>query len=91
MSGSVIKLPSRFNYSSSGEFNSEIEKAMENPGEIRIDCNALEYIDSAGIGLLVMSQKKVGARGGKLIIENIKNAPREILFLANLQKIIDIR
>ena len=91
MNGSVIKLPIRFNYASSGQFNSEIENAMTNLGEIRIDCSALECIDSAGIGLLVMSQKKASAKGIKIVIENVKNSPREILFLANLQKIIEIR
>jgi anti-anti-sigma factor len=50
----------------------------------------LEYIDSAGIGLLVMSQKKVQAKHSKLIITNLKPSPREILQLANLQKIIEI-
>jgi anti-anti-sigma factor len=91
MSGTVIKLPARFSYSSSGEFNAAIDKAIETPGEIRIDCSALEYIDSAGIGLLVMSQKKAHSRGGKLIAEHLKAGPREILLLANLQKLIEIR
>jgi anti-anti-sigma factor len=91
MSGTVIKLPTRFSYSSSGEFNEAIDKAIAAPGEIRIDCSALEYIDSAGIGLLVMSQKKAQSRGGKLVAEHLKAGPREILLLANLQKLIEIR
>lgn len=86
----VIRMPKRFDYSSSAEFNSAIETAIERPGVITLDCMELEYIDSAGIGLLVMSQKKAQARQSKLVMINLKMAPKEILNLANLQKIIEI-
>jgi anti-anti-sigma factor len=86
----TIRMPKRFDYSSSAEFNTKITAALESPGAITLDCTDLEYIDSAGIGLLVMSQKKVQAKHSNLIITNLKPAPREILQLANLQKIIEI-
>lgn len=87
----VIRMPKRFDYSSSADFNGAIANALEHPGIITLDCIELEYIDSAGIGLLVMSQKKAQSRNSKLIMINLKTAPKEILNLANLQKIIDIR
>ena len=86
----TIRMPKRFDYSSSAEFNTRIADALSNTGTITLDCMDLEYIDSAGIGLLVMSQKKAQARQSKLTIINLKAAPKEILHLANLQKIIDI-
>lgn len=89
-SSAVIRMPKRFDYSSSSEFNGAIASALEQPGTITLDCIELEYIDSAGIGLLVMSQKKAQSRSSKLVMLNLKAAPREILNLANLQKIIDI-
>jgi anti-anti-sigma factor len=86
----VIRMPKRFDYSSSSEFNGAIATALEKPGTITLDCIDLEYIDSAGIGLLVMSQKKAQSRQSKLVMINLKSAPKEILGLANLQKIIEI-
>lgn len=86
----TIRMPKRFDYSSSAEFNTRIADVLANAGTITLDCIELEYIDSAGIGLLVMSQKKAQARQSKLAIVNLKSAPKEILQLANLQKIIDI-
>lgn len=86
----VIRMPKRFDYSSSSEFNGAIAIALEQPGAITLDCIELEYIDSAGIGLLVMSQKKAQSRQSKIVMINLKVAPKEILHLANLQKIIDI-
>lgn len=86
----MIRMPKRFDYSCSMEFNARIGEVLEKAGTITLDCIDLEYIDSAGIGLLVMSQKKAQARQSKLLMINLKSAPKEILQLANLQKIIDI-
>lgn len=85
----VIKMPKRFDYSSSSEFNGAIAVALEQAGTINLDCADLDYIDSAGIGLLVMAQKKAQSRQSRLVITNLKSGPKEILLLANLQKIID--
>ena len=86
----MIRMPKRFDYSSSAEFNNRVSLALEGAGTITLDCIELEYIDSAGIGLLVMSQKKAQSRQSKIAMINLKSAPKEILQLANLQKIIDI-
>lgn len=86
----TIRMPKRFDYSSSMEFNARIGEVLDTTATITLDCIELEYIDSAGIGLLVMSQKKAQARQSKLVMINLKSAPKEILQLANLQKIIDI-
>jgi anti-anti-sigma factor len=86
----IIKMPKRFDYSSSMEFNAKITAALDTATSITLDCIELDYIDSAGIGLLVMSQKKAQARQSKLVMINLKPAPKEILQLANLQKIIEL-
>lgn len=87
----LIKMPKRFDYSSGVQFNAQITAALDVAGVITLDCEQLEYIDSAGIGLLVMAQKKSQSRQSTLTIVNLKSVPKEILQLANLQKIIEIR
>jgi anti-anti-sigma factor len=91
MSVNVIRMPNRFDYSSGSEFNAALSVAMDQYREVMLDCSGLEYIDSAGIGLLVMANKKVQAKNVKLMIINLHSAPKEILQLANLQKLIEIR
>lgn len=90
-SHAVIRMPKRFDYSSSVEFNRQIASALEGAGTITLDCMDMEYIDSAGIGLLVMSHKKAQSRKSKVVMANLKTAPKEILQLANLQKIIEMK
>lgn len=86
----VIKMPKRFDYSSSAVFNNQVALTLDSSETITLDCTELEYIDSAGIGLLVMAHKKSQSRQSKIVMVNLKAAPKEILQLANLQKIIDI-
>ena len=91
MSGlTVIRMPKRFDYASSAAFNRDVLSALECTSSVTLDCSEMEYIDSAGIGLLVMSQKKAQSRDSKIVMKNLKSAPQEILQLANLQKIIEM-
>lgn len=88
--GAVMKMPKRFDYAAGSAFNAEFSAALEKSGVITLDCSDLEHVDSAGIGLLVMSQKKAQARQAKILLVNLKSSPRDILQLANLQKIIEM-
>ena len=94
-SSNIIKLPKRFDYSANEEFIADITAALESKTHesrvIMLDCSQMDYIDSAGIGLLVLSHKKAEAENSKICVINLKASAREILFLANLQKLIDIK
>jgi anti-anti-sigma factor len=90
----TIRMPKRFDYSASGEFNAALNSVLnENISgqKIVLDCAQLDYIDSAGIGLLVMSHKKVQSHRASFIMINAKSSAKEILMLANLQKLIEIK
>jgi anti-sigma B factor antagonist/stage II sporulation protein AA (anti-sigma F factor antagonist) len=87
-------MPKRFDYSASGEFNNSLTAVLNESGEekqIVLDCGQMDYIDSAGIGLLVMSHKRAMANKAVISIVNIKPSAKEILHLANLQKLIEIK
>ena len=89
-----IKIPKRFDYSVSSDFNAAINTALTEAGDdkkITLDCSEMEYLDSAGIGLIVMAHKKALNNQCRVAIINTKPSAREILLLANLQKLIDIQ
>jgi len=90
----TIKMPKRFDYSAGGQFNAAISAALGEDGadeKIQLDCIHLDYIDSAGIGLLVMAHKKAISKGASISILHTKASIKEILLLANLQKLISIQ
>lgn len=91
MSSDVISMPKRFDYSSGSQFNSALELAVEQHALVTLDCANMEYLDSAGIGLLVMANKRAQNKNSKLVMSNLRSAPREILNLANIQKLIELK
>lgn len=54
------------------------------------DMNKLEYIDSAGLGVLITVQKRVLQRGGGVVIRGLKGVVRELFELTRLDKVFDI-
>lgn len=89
----AIKMPKRFDYSASYEFNDLIASKLAelNGGSAVLDCSDMSYIDSAGIGLLVMAHKKAMAVNSRIELIGVKPAIKEIFLLANLQKLIQIK
>lgn len=90
----VIKMPKRFDYSASSEFNTAVSAAIDaaqDDKNIVLDCAQMEYLDSAGIGLMVMAHKRATSRQCRVSVLGAKPTVKEILLLANLQKLIDIQ
>jgi anti-anti-sigma factor len=90
----TIKMPKRFDYSANGEFNTLVNavlSSLNGEKQVFLDCTDLEYIDSAGLGLLVMAHKKVQESQTSIVIVSPKSSVREIFLLANLQKLIEIK
>ena len=90
-SSNSIKMPKRFNYSCINEFNEQFMKIAKSGKTIYLDCENIEYIDSAGIGILVMTQKKAKSLDIKMVMTGLRQAIREVLELANLQKLIELK
>jgi len=94
MISNTIRMPKRFDYSASAEFNLLLSSIFDEHGEgvdVLLDCMHMDYIDSAGIGLLVMAHKKAIAKNATISVINAKPSTKEILLLANLQKLIEIK
>lgn len=87
----AIKMPKRFNYSCINEFNEQFMKIAKPGKTVYLDCENIEYIDSAGIGILVMTHKKAKSMDVKMIMTGMRQSIKEVLEVANLQKIIEIK
>jgi anti-sigma B factor antagonist len=71
---------------------SEAEKAIEVlrgiPGPITADCSELEYISSAGIGVLVETHKRLMDTGRALTLKNLTPRVRNVFTYAGLHKFL---
>lgn len=58
---------------------------------IILDCTHLDYISSSGLRLFLTVRKEAGAKGGKVIIENINDEIRKVFMMTGFYNLFDIR
>jgi anti-sigma B factor antagonist len=59
-------------------------------GTVTLDCAGLEYISSAGLGVLLKTQKRLMAAGGKLRLASVSRHLRDILQYSGFDQIFEI-
>jgi len=55
-----------------------------------VDFSKLEYISSAGLGVLVVTQKRLGDSGGGLKLVNLNNHIADVFRFSGLDQIFEI-
>ena len=70
----------------------EITPLLESADKtIILDCTNLEYISSSGLRLFLTIRKETGAKGGKVIIENINDELRKVFMMTGFFNLFEIR
>lgn len=59
-------------------------------GSVTLDCAALEYISSAGLGVLLKTQKRLRSAGGSVELRGVSPHVHDIFKYAGFDQIFDI-
>ena len=59
-------------------------------GSVTLECSRLEYISSAGLGVLLKTQKRLLASAGKLRLVGVNHHLRDIFLYSGFDQIFDI-
>lgn len=59
-------------------------------GTVTLDCSRLEYISSAGLGVLLKTQKRLMAGGGRLKLSGVSPHLQDILVYSGFDRIFEI-
>jgi anti-sigma B factor antagonist len=59
-------------------------------GTVTLDCAGLEYISSAGLGVLLKTQKRLKASSGKLRLVGVNPHLRDIFLYSGFDQIFEI-
>ena len=59
-------------------------------GTVTLDCTGLEYISSAGLGVLLKTQKRLMASAGKLRLTGVNHHLQDIFRYSGFDKIFEI-
>ena len=59
-------------------------------GVVTLDCAALDYIASAGLGVLLRTHKRLLAGGGRLRLNRVQGAVRDVFRYAGFDQLFEI-
>jgi anti-sigma B factor antagonist len=59
-------------------------------GTVTLDCGKLEYISSAGLGVLLKTQKRLTASGGKLRLTGVNRHLQDIFRYSGFDQLFEI-
>lgn len=59
-------------------------------GAVTLDCHGLEYISSAGLGVLLKTQKRLLAAGGKLRLTGVNRHLQDIFGYSGFDQLFEI-
>ncbi len=59
-------------------------------GAVTLDCSRLEYISSAGLGVLLKTQKRLLASSGKLRLVAVNHHLRDIFMYSGFDQLFEI-
>lgn len=87
----VIHSSGIFNSTQADQFNQEITDSM-NAGihNILINFKDVSFMDSSGLGVLVVALKTVKAAGGKIALCSVRDEVRMLLELADVDQFFEI-
>ncbi|MDP1904775.1 MAG: STAS domain-containing protein [Pseudomonadota bacterium] len=89
---SVISLSGRFVFHSHRSFREAYEQALARSDTrvIQLDLGKVEYLDSSALGMLLLLKEKAEAVGNTVQLREVKGVVRQVLEIANFQKIFQI-
>jgi len=86
----VISLEGRLDTVSSPDLEAVLEKMPENVNSIEFDFARLDYVSSAGLRVLLSTQKKFKQVGGHMSIANICPTVQEVFDITGFTDILSI-
>ncbi len=85
-----IKLSGRFTYNEHESFQNSLEALLERElTEVTIDLSSLKFIDSAGLGMLLLMRDKIPAHT-HISLSGAQEQVRKILTLTHLDQVFTL-
>lgn len=88
---SVVRLRGRLTFNDHAKLRALIREMLENAESKQVlELSALEFVDSAGIGMLLIAREELDGVGKKLVLRAAQGQVKRVLTVAQLSKIVDI-
>jgi len=67
----------------------QLEDLIDGERDVLIDFNEVSYLDPSGLGWLAYVRKRVGERGGRMTIANVRGQPRHVFSDMQLDALLE--
>ena len=85
----TVKVEGKLDTGTSPKLAGELEEVLDRADELVLDLEELEYMSSAGLRILLATQKKMSLKGGMKVI-NVNEAIGEIFDITGFSSILTI-
>lgn len=86
----TLSVEGRIDTITSQDLDKEINEELGNFNSLILDFTDLEYISSAGLRVLIATQKKLKANDIPFVIKNVNDTVNEIFKMSGFDKILKI-
>ncbi len=87
----VVRLRGRLTFNDHAKLRALIREMLQNSAKRQVlDLGALEFVDSAGIGMLLIAREEMGNVGKELVLRAAQGQVKRVLTVAQLGKIVTI-
>ena len=76
--------------SSTNDFKQDVEPIIQDGANVVLDLTQVEYIDSAGLGAIVSSLKRLRTAGGDIRVTGLSKSVRALFELVRMHKLLDV-
>ncbi len=84
-----VKVEGRLDTATAPALEEELAEVMEEAEELVFDLEGLEYMSSAGLRILLATQKKMAQKGGMKVV-NVNDVIKEIFDITGFSDILTI-
>ena len=85
----TVKVEGRLDTATAPELENELAEVLDEAEELVFDLEGLEYMSSAGLRIMLATQKKMSAKGG-MTVTNVNDVIGEIFDITGFSDILTI-
>jgi len=86
----TIKIDGRFDFGSHHDFRDAYRGSSESGTVFTLDMSSTEYMDSSALGMILLLKEHAGTLGGDIKIVNASSEIKNILEIANFDKLFSV-
>ena len=92
MSERSLVIPERFDFGYHKQFTDQYQAVLDSDDvtDIALDFSRVSFLDSSALGMMVLFQKKAKSKNINVRIRGAKDSAKEILQIANFDRLFDI-